>query len=156
MRYFPVGAKGGIPHSAGRGGGHRVAGPRWRLDDSGETKTGCDRYGMLEPERWKRFWLAAVAIFSTSRCSATNRMGIYSNRILLSGCPSTGRTGKMKSFSTLWSGMRKTISSWTPGLRAAGILRQGTVCVRRGRDFEPYDKLIIATGSRPYIPPIEG
>lgn len=42
------------------------------------------------------------------------------------------------------------------GVKAAGILRRARQVFGEDGRSEPYDKLIIATGSRPYIPPIEG
>ncbi len=42
------------------------------------------------------------------------------------------------------------------GMRAAGILRRARQVFGEDGSCESYDKLIIATGSRPYIPPIEG
>ena len=42
------------------------------------------------------------------------------------------------------------------GLRAAGLLRRAKLVFGEDGDAEPYDKLIIATGSRPFIPTMEG
>jgi len=42
------------------------------------------------------------------------------------------------------------------GLRAERILRFARYVIGSDASEEPYDKLIIATGSRPFIPPIEG
>ena len=42
------------------------------------------------------------------------------------------------------------------GRRIARILRQARHVVDEDGEAEPYDKLIIATGSRPFLPPIEG
>ena len=42
------------------------------------------------------------------------------------------------------------------GLRASGLLRRAKLVYGENGHAEPYDKLIIATGSRPFIPPMEG
>jgi nitrite reductase (NADH) large subunit len=42
------------------------------------------------------------------------------------------------------------------GTRAAGLLRRARLVFAEDGTPEPYDKLIIATGSRPFIPPMEG
>jgi nitrite reductase (NADH) large subunit len=42
------------------------------------------------------------------------------------------------------------------GVRAKGILRRAKVVVGEDGRSEPYDKLIIATGSRAFIPPMQG
>ncbi|MGA2879032.1 MAG: nitrite reductase large subunit NirB [Bryobacteraceae bacterium] len=42
------------------------------------------------------------------------------------------------------------------GLRAAGLLRRAKLVYGEDGSAEPYDQLIIATGSRPFIPHIEG
>ena len=42
------------------------------------------------------------------------------------------------------------------GTRAAGLLRRARLVFAEDGTPEPYDKLIIATGSRPFIPPIAG
>ena len=42
------------------------------------------------------------------------------------------------------------------GVRAESILRKARLAVGEDGTIEPYDKLIIATGSSSYIPPIEG
>jgi len=42
------------------------------------------------------------------------------------------------------------------GVRATAIDRVGKRVIGEGGVVEPYDKLLIATGSRPFIPPIEG
>jgi nitrite reductase (NADH) large subunit len=42
------------------------------------------------------------------------------------------------------------------GMRAAGLLRRAKLVFGEDGTAEPYDKLIIATGSRPFIPPMEG
>lgn len=42
------------------------------------------------------------------------------------------------------------------GKRAAGLLRRARLVFAEDGSAEPYDKLIIATGSRPYIPHMEG
>lgn len=42
------------------------------------------------------------------------------------------------------------------GTRAAGILRRAKLVFAEDGTPEPYDKLIIATGSRPFLPTIEG
>ncbi len=42
------------------------------------------------------------------------------------------------------------------GVRASGILRKAKHVIGNNGRTEPYDKLIIATGSRPFLPPIEG
>lgn len=42
------------------------------------------------------------------------------------------------------------------GTRAAGILRRARLVFAEDGTPEPYDKLIIATGSRPFLPPMEG
>jgi nitrite reductase (NADH) large subunit len=42
------------------------------------------------------------------------------------------------------------------GMRASGLLRRAKLVYGEDGDAEPYDKLIIATGSRPYIPLMEG
>ncbi len=42
------------------------------------------------------------------------------------------------------------------GLRASGLLRRAKLVYGEDGHAEPYDKLIIATGSRPFIPPMEG
>ena len=42
------------------------------------------------------------------------------------------------------------------GKRAAGLLRRAKLVFAEDGSAEPYDKLIIATGSRPYIPHMEG
>src|SRR6476660_857567 len=42
------------------------------------------------------------------------------------------------------------------GLRASGLLRRAKLVYGENGEAEPYDKLIIATGSRPFIPLMEG
>jgi len=42
------------------------------------------------------------------------------------------------------------------GMRAAGLLRRAKLVYGEDGEAEPYDKLIIATGSRPFIPLMEG
>jgi nitrite reductase (NADH) large subunit len=42
------------------------------------------------------------------------------------------------------------------GTRAAGILRRARLVYAEDGTPQPYDKLIIATGSRPFVPPMEG
>ena len=42
------------------------------------------------------------------------------------------------------------------GLRASGLLRRAKLVYGENGHAEPYDKLIIATGSRPFVPPMEG
>jgi nitrite reductase (NADH) large subunit len=42
------------------------------------------------------------------------------------------------------------------GMRAAGLLRRARLVYGEDGEPEPYDKLIIATGSRPFIPQMEG
>jgi nitrite reductase (NADH) large subunit len=42
------------------------------------------------------------------------------------------------------------------GKRASGLLRRARLVYDENGTPEPYDRLIIATGSRPFIPPIEG
>src|SRR6516225_10678309 len=42
------------------------------------------------------------------------------------------------------------------GTRAAGLLRRAKLAFAEDGTPEQYDKLIIATGSRPFIPPMEG
>jgi nitrite reductase (NADH) large subunit len=42
------------------------------------------------------------------------------------------------------------------GLRATGLLRRARLVFGEDGHAEPYDKLIIATGSRPFVPKIEG
>jgi nitrite reductase (NADH) large subunit len=42
------------------------------------------------------------------------------------------------------------------GLRASGLLRRARLVYGEDGHAEPYDKLIIATGSRPFIPTMEG
>ncbi len=42
------------------------------------------------------------------------------------------------------------------GTRAAGILRRARLVYAEDGTPQPYDKLIIATGSRPFVPPIAG
>lgn len=42
------------------------------------------------------------------------------------------------------------------GMRAAGLLRRARIVFGEDGSAEPYDKLIIATGSRPFIPQMEG
>lgn len=42
------------------------------------------------------------------------------------------------------------------GLRASGLLRRAKLVYGENGEAEPYDKLIIATGSRAFIPPMEG
>ena len=42
------------------------------------------------------------------------------------------------------------------GLRASGLLRRARLVYGEDGHAEPYDKLIIATGSRAFIPPMEG
>ena len=41
-------------------------------------------------------------------------------------------------------------------MRAAGLLRRAKLVYGEDGTPEPYDKLIIATGSRAFIPPMEG
>ena len=42
------------------------------------------------------------------------------------------------------------------GMKAAGLLRRAKLVYGEDGNPEPYDKLIIATGSRPFIPTMEG
>src|ERR1700687_2559946 len=42
------------------------------------------------------------------------------------------------------------------GKRASSLLRRARIVYGEDGQPEPYDKLIIATGSRPFIPPMEG
>jgi nitrite reductase (NADH) large subunit len=42
------------------------------------------------------------------------------------------------------------------GKRASGLLRRARLVYGEDGQPEPYDKLIIATGSRPFVPPMEG
>ena len=42
------------------------------------------------------------------------------------------------------------------GLKAAGLLRRAKLVYGENGEAEPYDKLIIATGSRPFMPHMEG
>lgn len=42
------------------------------------------------------------------------------------------------------------------GIKAAGLLRRAKLAFAEDGTPEPYDKLIIATGSRPFIPQMEG
>jgi nitrite reductase (NADH) large subunit len=42
------------------------------------------------------------------------------------------------------------------GMRAAGLLRRAKMVFGEDGHAEPYDKLVIATGSRPFIPQMEG
>src|SRR5580658_425149 len=42
------------------------------------------------------------------------------------------------------------------GKKASGLLRRAKLVYGEDGQPEPYDKLIIATGSRPFVPPMEG
>src|SRR3954447_7258709 len=42
------------------------------------------------------------------------------------------------------------------GMRACGLLRRAKLVYGENGDAEPYDKLIIATGSRAFMPPMQG
>jgi nitrite reductase (NADH) large subunit len=77
------------------------------------------------------------------------------NRILLSGVLN-GSYGEDEIFLNPMEWYAQNNIKLHAGMRAAGILRRARYVFGEDGSSEPYDKLIIATGSRPYIPPIEG
>ena len=67
------------------------------------------------------------------------------------------RRTRARSSSTRWPGTRRTASACTPACAVdADRPRTRKVVQAANGVREPYDKLIIATGSRAFIPPIEG
>lgn len=78
------------------------------------------------------------------------------NRILLSNVLN-GSQEESEIFLNPLSWYRENGITLYAGVRAETILRKARVVLSEdGSVAEPYDKLIIATGSRSYIPPIEG
>jgi nitrite reductase (NADH) large subunit len=77
------------------------------------------------------------------------------NRILLSNVLN-GSYGEEEIFLNPLSWYEENNINLLAGLRASGLLRRIKCVFGENGHAEPYDKLIIATGSRPFIPPMEG
>ncbi len=77
------------------------------------------------------------------------------NRILLSNVLN-GSQGESEIFLNPLSWYRENDITLHMGVRAERILRKARVVLADDGTGEPYDKVIVATGSRSYIPPIEG
>ncbi|HEY1756578.1 MAG TPA: nitrite reductase large subunit NirB [Bryobacteraceae bacterium] len=77
------------------------------------------------------------------------------NRILLSNVLN-GSYGEDEIFLNPLSWYEENNITLLAGLRASGLLRRVRLVYGEDGHAEPYDKLIIATGSRPFIPPMEG
>ena len=77
------------------------------------------------------------------------------NRILLSNVLN-GSYGEDEIFLNPLSWYKENDITLLAGLRASGLLRCIRVVYGEDGHAEPYDKLIIATGSRPFLPPMEG
>ncbi len=77
------------------------------------------------------------------------------NRILLSNVLN-GSYQEEEIFLNPLSWYRENNIRLHAGMRAAGILRRAKLVYGENGDAEPYDKLIIATGSRAFIPQMEG
>ena len=78
------------------------------------------------------------------------------NRILLSNVLNGDEDAERRSSSTRSSGTARTASRCTPasGSRASTASAQGWCSPTTAA--EPYDVLVFATGSRPFVPPMEG
>ena len=77
------------------------------------------------------------------------------NRILLSNVLN-GSHGENEIYLNTLDWYRENNITLHAGLRASGLLRRAKLVYGENGDAEPYDKLIIATGSRPFIPHMEG
>src|SRR5580704_9687110 len=77
------------------------------------------------------------------------------NRILLSNVLN-GSYAEEEIYLNPLSWYEENNISLLAGLRASGLLRRAKLVYGEDGHAEPYDKLIIATGSRPFIPPMEG
>ncbi|HEX4166016.1 MAG TPA: nitrite reductase large subunit NirB [Bryobacteraceae bacterium] len=77
------------------------------------------------------------------------------NRILLSNVLN-GSQGESEIYLNPLAWYRENDITLHVGVRAERILRKARVVLADDGTGEPYDKVIIATGSRSYIPPIEG
>ncbi len=77
------------------------------------------------------------------------------NRILLSNVLN-GSHGENEIYLNTLDWYRENNITLHAGLRASGLLRRAKLVYGENGDAEPYDKLIIATGSRPFIPLMEG
>jgi nitrite reductase (NADH) large subunit len=77
------------------------------------------------------------------------------NRILLSNVLN-GSYAEEEIFLNPLSWYEENNINLLAGLRASGLLRRVRLVYGEDGHAEPYDKLIIATGSRPFIPPMEG
>ena len=60
------------------------------------------------------------------------------------------------SSSTRWPGTSRTASPCTPGSGSTGSTGSPSVVFSDDGQVTPYDELIIATGSRSFMPPMEG
>src|SRR5438270_9355142 len=77
------------------------------------------------------------------------------NRILLSNVLN-GSQDESEIFLNPLTWYRDNDITLHSGVRAESILRKARLAVGEDGTIEPYDKLIIATGSSSYIPPIDG
>lgn len=77
------------------------------------------------------------------------------NRILLSNVLN-GSYQESEIFLNPLSWYQENNIALLSGLKASGLLRRAKLVFGEDGHAEPYDKLIIATGSRPFIPPMEG
>src|SRR6516225_8919748 len=77
------------------------------------------------------------------------------NRILLSNVLN-GSYGEEEIFLNPLAWYEENNIGLLAGMRASGLLRRVRLVYGENGHAEPYDKLIIATGSRAFIPPIEG
>ncbi|MBV8820691.1 MAG: NAD(P)/FAD-dependent oxidoreductase, partial [Acidobacteriaceae bacterium] len=77
------------------------------------------------------------------------------NRILLSNVLN-GSQEESEIFLNPLAWYRENNITLHAGVRAESILRKSRLAVGEDGTIEPYDKLIIATGSSSYIPPVEG
>ena len=77
------------------------------------------------------------------------------NRILLSGVLA-GTTARTTSSSTRCRGTPRTASRCMPASASNGSISPAKRVTAGDGIVEPYDALVIATGSRPLLPPIDG
>ena len=77
------------------------------------------------------------------------------NRILLSNVLN-GTYGENEIYLNTLDWYRENNITLHAGLRASGLLRRAKLVYGENGEAEPYDKLIIATGSRPFLPLMEG
>ena len=121
-----------------------------KLDDWSSSATAWPA-----PAPSRRSSSAAAASGSTSPCSATSRTATTTG----SCCPRPGRRPEDEvdgSSSTPWTGTPRTASRCTPASGSRGSTGTPSSCYADDGTVTPYDKLIIATGSRAFVPPMDG